>query len=151
MKNGFSFDRHGYVIDGERQFLISGEIHYFRVPQKDWEKRIRLLVEAGANAVATYVPWCIHEPREGEILFGGSEERELPKFLELAQKYGLKVLLRPGPYQYSELTFDGLPEWLYRDYPETHARKRDGSSFDAPTFSYIAPVFLEKVKQYYRG
>ena len=151
MKNGFSFDRHGYVIDGERQFLISGEIHYFRVPQKDWEKRIRLLVEAGANAVATYVPWCIHEPREGEILFSGSEERELPKFLELAQKYGLKVLLRPGPYQYSELTFDGLPEWLYRDYPETHARKRDGSEFDAPTFSYIAPVFLEKVKQYYRG
>lgn len=151
MKNVFSFDRHGYVIDGKRQFLISGEIHYFRVPQKDWEKRIKLLVEAGANTVASYVPWCVHEPEEGKILFHGSEERDLPKFLEIAHKYGLKVMLRPGPHQYSELTFDGLPEWLYRDYPETHAVRRDGSEFDQPTFSYTNPVFLEKTKHYYKG
>ena len=29
----FSFDKDGYIIDGVRQFLISGEFHYFRVPK----------------------------------------------------------------------------------------------------------------------
>lgn len=41
-----------YIIDGERRFLISGEFHYFRVPQADWRRRLELWKESGGNAVA---------------------------------------------------------------------------------------------------
>ena len=50
------WDKHSYIINGERKFLVSGEIHYFRVPKSDWEKRLLLLKEAGGNCVATYIP-----------------------------------------------------------------------------------------------
>ena len=150
--SNFTFDKKGFIIDGKRQFLISGEIQYFRVPKKDWEKRIKLLVETGANSVATYVPWCVHEPTEGNILFGDCEERDLAGFLDLARRYNLKVTLRPGPYEYSELIADGIPMWLYENYPETHALQIDGSEFNSkiPVFSYLSPIFLEKTKRYFK-
>ena len=65
-----SFDSKSLLFDGRREFLYSGEIHYFRVPAADWRRRMRLLKEAGGNFVATYVPWIVHEPEEGRIVFG---------------------------------------------------------------------------------
>ena len=79
----FSFDKNGYIIDGVRQFMVSGEFHYFRVPKADWERRLNLFKEAGGNTVATYVPWCVHEQVEGEILFDDCEERDFSDFLRL--------------------------------------------------------------------
>lgn len=151
MSKIYAFDKQGYIIDGKRQFLISGEIPYFRVPKKDWKRRLQLLKETGANCVSTYVPWCIHEQKEGDIRFGDCEERDLPAFLELARHMGLKVFLRPGPYQYSELIGNGIPLWLYTAYPETRAIKEDGSEFDLPTFSYLHPTLLEKTKRYFQA
>ncbi len=145
----FSFDKNGYVIDGVRQFMVSGEFHYFRVPKADWERRIQLFIEAGGNTLATYVPWCVHEQVEGDIRFDDCEERDISDFLRLCAKYNIKVMVRPGPYQYSELTYDGLPGWLYENYPEVRAVKEDGTYFDFPVFSYCNPLFLEKTKKYY--
>ena len=44
----------------------------------------------------TYVPWNLHEPRPGELVWTGFAD--LQRFLQLAQSAGLLVLLRPGPY-----------------------------------------------------
>ena len=33
-------------------------------PHDDWRRRLTLLKESGANTVATYIPWIIHEPEE---------------------------------------------------------------------------------------
>ena len=44
----------------------------------------------------TYVPWNLHEPRPGELVWTGFADLE--RFLQLAQSVGLLVLLRPGPY-----------------------------------------------------
>lgn len=153
MKSAFSFDRQGYWINGKRTFLISGEIPYFRIPKKDWEARLRLLRRSGANSIATYVPWCIHEPEDGDIRFDDCEERDLSDFLTLAGRIGLKVILRPGPYQYAELTADGIPEWLWDRYPDVRAKRRDGNDFSGaiPVFSYLSPVFLERAKRYLRA
>ncbi len=70
-----SFDRTGFFLRGKPAFLASGEIHYFRVPKSDWARRLRLLKEAGGNCVATYVPWLIHEPAEGDIRFSDIPEQ----------------------------------------------------------------------------
>ena len=152
MNTSFSFDRHGYRIDGKRQFLISGELHYFRIPECEWKKRLNLMKKTGINCLATYVPWCVHEPQDGTILFDDCEERNLTAFLSLAQQQGFKVILRPGPLQYSELIADGVPMWLYEHYPETHAKRRDGSDFlNPPVFSYLSPTFLKRSKRYYQA
>lgn len=143
------WDKHSYIINGERKFLVSGEIHYFRVPKSDWEKRLLLLKEAGGNCVATYIPWILHEPVEGDIRFGDVPERDLESFLQLCAKLDLMVLCRPGPYQYSELKYDGLPGWLCENYPELLARDPQGKIFRGSSVSYMHPLFLEKTKKWF--
>src|SRR4029450_11514057 len=100
-----TFDRHGYRIDGQPVYLYSGEFHYFSVPRADWRRRMQLFKQAGGNCIATYVPWLIHEPQEGEIPSGDQPYRDLEGFLQTAQEVGLYVIARPGPYQYSELKY----------------------------------------------
>ena len=46
--------------------IISGSIHYFRVVPEYWEDRLRKLKAMGCNTVETYIPWNIHEPKEGK-------------------------------------------------------------------------------------
>lgn len=146
----FKFDKIGFQIDGKDQFLVSGEFHYFRVPAYDWKRRMELFKEAGGNCLATYVPWLIHEPEEGKIIWGDVPNRDLVSFLETAKEVGLKVLLRPGPYQYSELINGGLPDWLLDNYPEILARNIKGDPFNN-SVSYLHPVFLEKARRYFRA
>ena len=147
----FQFDRIGFKIDGKDQFLVCGEFHYFRVPAEDWKRRMELFREAGGNCLATYVPWLIHEPEEGNIVFGDVPNRDLARFLETAKETGLKVLLRPGPYQYSELINSGIPDWLLDNYPEILARDVNGNAFYPESVSYLHPTFLEKARIYYRA
>ena len=91
----FEFDRMGFKTDGRDQFMNSGEFHYFRVPAEDWKRRTELFKEAGGNCLATYVPWLIHEPEEGNIVFGDVPNRDLVRFLETAKTTkGIAVLKR---------------------------------------------------------
>lgn len=144
-------NKNGFLVNGNPDYLISGEFHYFRVPRSDWARRMRLFREAGGNMIATYVPWQIHEPEEGKILFGDCDERDLAAFLRTAAQENLMVLLRPGPYVYSELTNAGIPGWLIDNYPEVMARRLDGSPIDVFAVSYLHPVFLEKARRYYHA
>jgi len=139
-----------YLINGKPGFMVSGEIHYFRVPKTEWERRLKLFQDAGGNTVATYVPWILHERSEGDVRFGDESYRDLEGFLTLCKKLGLFVVVRPGPYQYSEMLFDGLPGWLCQDYPEILARDVKGDVFRKSSVSYLHPLFLEKVRIWYR-
>ena len=137
-----SFTKQYYVIDGKPSYLYSGEFHYFRVPKKDWRRRMELFKEAGGNCLATYVPWIIHEPEEGNVLFGDTDIRDLELFIQTAKEVGLYLIIKPGPFQYSELRNNGVPEWLTAKYPEIRAQNFDGSYRDV--ISYVHPLFLEK-------
>ncbi|HEY6950882.1 MAG TPA: beta-galactosidase, partial [Bacteroidota bacterium] len=90
--------------DGKPFFLVSGEIHYFRLNPRHWEKHLRLLKESGANTTSTYVPWDWHEPREGEWDFSGSTHpaRNLLRYIELCKNVGLDLIIKPGPYILAE-------------------------------------------------
>ena len=152
MNKSFEWNNICFVVDGKPTSIISGEFHYFRVPKSAWRERLILLKESGANTVATYIPWIIHEPREKEILFDDIPERSLTDFLKLCCELDIMVIARPGPYAYSELWHDGLPFWLAQDYPETLAHGPKGEKhktlFNA---SYLHPVFLEKARRYIRA
>lgn len=65
----------------------------------------------GLNAVSVYLFWNFHELSPGVFDFI-TGERDLVGFLELATKYKLNVLLRPGPYVCAEWDFGGLPARL---------------------------------------
>jgi len=106
--------------------------------------------EAGGNCVATYIPWYLHEPEEGKFVFGGeSGVLDLEGFLRVAREAGLYVMARPGPYQYSEINYAGLPGWLCENYPELRAKKLDGDSVHTESVSYIHPLFLEKARKWF--
>lgn len=139
-----------YLVDEQPAYLLSGEMHYFRTPRKDWLTRMQLLKDAGGNCVATYVPWLLHEPEEGRFVFGeGGWRLDLEGFLEAAQSVGLAVIARPGPYQYSELVHMGLPGWLFERYPETLARSATGETIHASSVSYLHPTFLDKTAAWF--
>ena len=85
-----------FTIDGKKFSIYSGEIHYFRVHPDYWEQRLSQLTAAGLNTVSTYIPWNFHEEIQGEYDF--SEWRNLRRFIKTAEKVGLHVMLRVGPY-----------------------------------------------------
>jgi beta-galactosidase len=145
-----TFNTDSYFIDGCPGHLYSGEFHYFRVPRSDWRKRMRLFREAGGNCLATYIPWLLHEPVEGDFRFGSPDGvLNLDEFLVTAREEGFAVIARPGPYQYSELVYSGLPAWICRNYPALRARHFDGKDFTLGSISYLHPLFLEKVATWF--
>jgi len=145
-----TFTRDCYRLGDEPVHLNSGEFHYFRVPRADWETRMRLFREAGGNCIATYIPWLLHEPREGEFVFTSENGHlNLEEFLTTARRLGLHVIARPGPYQYSELVHSGLPRWLVEQYPQLLARDLAGQLRNAAAVSYTHPVFLEKARRWF--
>ncbi|MBS5367039.1 MAG: beta-galactosidase, partial [Streptococcus mitis] len=64
--------RDDFYLDGKSFKILSGAIHYFRVPPEDWYHSLYNLKALGFNTVETYVAWNLHEPREGEFHFEGA-------------------------------------------------------------------------------
>lgn len=137
-------------LDGRPGYLVSGELHYFRVPRRDWRERMLRLKAAGARALSTYLPWSIHEPEEGRFVFdAGDGVTDVSAFLEIAAQEGLAVIAKPGPYSYSELVNNGLPAWLLQGYPEILARNSRGQVISYSGVSYLHPLYLERVRRWY--
>lgn len=88
-----------------------GEFHYWRTPPDAWTEVFSSLKKLGFTTVATYVPWDFHEvaPRRYDFTGRGSPAKNLVGWLRLAQKNGLRVILRPGPYIYAEWNALGPP------------------------------------------
>ncbi|MFZ2654702.1 MAG: beta-galactosidase [Victivallales bacterium] len=107
-----SFNNNSYVIDGKPEWLLSGEVHYFKLTRGEWRKRLLQQKCAGFNAVSVYMPWNYHEIEEGSFDFAG--HRDVEYFLSLAAEIGLYVVARPGPYICNEWQAGGLPPWLTR-------------------------------------
>ena len=104
------YENNRFLKDGKPFRYVSGEIHYHRIHPDYWDDRLHRLRAAGLNAVQVYIPWNIHEPHEGKFNFEGIAD--IVRFIELAQKNDLLVLLRAGPYICAEWENGGLPYWL---------------------------------------
>lgn len=105
------FDRHSLLINGKREFILSGAFHYYRLPAKEtWKDRLQKMKDAGLNAVDIYFPWNYHSEKEGEYNFSGN--RDVEHLLKLIEESGLYLIARPGPYVCSEIDAGGFPGWL---------------------------------------
>lgn len=115
------------VLGEQRLPLRSGAVHYWRLRREHWEPALKQVQALGLPIVETYVPWAVHEVAPGEFDFGQQDPRkDLPKFLELADSLGLKVIVRPGPHINAELTRFGIPERVIND-PKVMARSPRGN------------------------
>ncbi|MBT9331894.1 beta-galactosidase [Acidipila sp. 4G-K13] len=110
----FAVSQGGFQLDGKPFRIVSGEIHYARVPRAYWRTRLRMAKAMGLNAITTYVFWNIHEPSPGVYDFSG--DADVAEFIREAQQEGLYVILRPGPYACAEWEFGGFPAWLLKDH-----------------------------------
>ncbi|MGH7524206.1 MAG: glycoside hydrolase family 35 protein [Gemmatimonadales bacterium] len=107
-------DDHGhFVLDSKPFQVISGEMHYARIPREYWRARLRMARAMGLNTISTYVFWNLHEPRPGQYVFSG--QNDVAEYIRIAQQEGLKVILRPGPYVCAEWDLGGYPAWLLAD------------------------------------
>lgn len=97
-----------FRLDGKPVRLLSGALHYVRVHEEQWEHRLAMLAAMGLNCVETYVPWNLHEEREGAYRDVGA----LGRFLDAVQRAGLWAIVRPGPYICAEWENGGLPVWV---------------------------------------
>ena len=60
-----------FLLDGKPFRILSGEMHYFRIPREYWRDRLLKLKACGLNTVATYMPWNLHERTPGKFDFSG--------------------------------------------------------------------------------
>jgi beta-galactosidase len=112
-RHSFAIDGDHFVLDGKPFQIISGEMHYLRIPRQYWRLRLQMARAMGLNTISTYVFWNMHEPQPGTYDFSG--DRDLAEFVRTAQQEGLYVILRPGPYACAEWDLGGYPAWLLAD------------------------------------
>jgi len=103
-----------FHLDGKPFQIISGEMHYPRIPRAYWRDRLRMAKAMGLNSITAYVFWNFHEPTQGKYDF--SENHDVAEFVREAQQEGLYVILRPGPYVCAEWELGGYPAWMLKDH-----------------------------------
>jgi beta-galactosidase len=132
----FAVSNGQFNLDGKPFRVISGEMHYPRIPRAYWRDRLRMAKAMGLNTITTYVFWNVHEPQPGAYDFTGNND--VAEFIREAQQEGLYVILRPGPYVCAEWEWGGYPAWLLKD-PSTVVRSTD------PKFMKPAARWIERL------
>lgn len=123
-----------FVRHGKPYQIISGSMHFQRIPRAYWRDRLRKARAMGLNTIETYVFWNALEPQRGQFDFSG--RNDVAAFARMAQAEGLNVILRPGPYVCAEWEAGGFPAWLFAD-PHLQVRTQD-------------PAYLAAVDAYFQ-
>ena len=129
-RESFAAGKNTFLLNGKPFVVKAAEVHYPRIPRPYWEHRIKMCKALGMNTLCLYVFWNIHEQKEGVYDFSG--QNDVAEFCRLAQKNGMYVIVRPGPYVCAEWEMGGLPWWLLKK-KNIRLRERD-------------PYFLERVR-----
>ena len=82
---------------------------YYRAPtpeKTEWESDLKNIAAYGYNTVKYWIQWRWNEPVKGEYDFS-----DIDALMDLAQKYGLKVVLNT--------ILEVSPVWLDRELPDS--------------------------------
>lgn len=141
-----------FTKNGKPHFLISGEVHYFRIKASYWKKHLQLLKDSGTNIVSTYIPWDWHEIEEGIFDFDGktNPSRDLIRFIEICKEQKLEMIVKPGPYILAEYKNQGLPQWLLNKLSKSSfALDENGNIISPDLVSYLSDEFLAYVSKWF--
>ncbi|MCX4742715.1 beta-galactosidase [Streptomyces antibioticus] len=96
------------------RILFGGDYNPEQWPEETWQEDVRLMREAGVNAVTVGVfSWARLEPRPGSREFGW-----LDRLMDLLHEHGVGVVLATPTA--------APPPWLGRLHPDTLPRTEDG-------------------------
>ncbi|KAJ1548460.1 hypothetical protein HK096_001881, partial [Nowakowskiella sp. JEL0078] len=140
-----TFDKYSLSINGNPTLIISGEFHYWRVPdQARWEPILRLYKSAGLNCIRIYFHWGYHSPAEGVYHFDGN--RDIEYLLNLCEKLRIFVMAAPGPYICAETQAGGHPIWLLgkREVKLRHSSMTYFKEYD-PDYSFYCQQWLDAI------
>ena len=132
----FEVGKGTFLLDGKPFVVKAAEIHYPRIPEPYWEHRIKMCKALGMNTICLYIFWNYHEATEGKFNFTG--DHDIARFCRLAQKEGMYVIVRPGPYVCAEWEMGGLPWWLLKK-KDINLRTKD------PYFMERVGIFMKEV------
>ncbi|TFK39704.1 glycoside hydrolase family 35 protein [Crucibulum laeve] len=113
-----TWDTHSLFIQGQRVFILSAEIHPWRLPGNPdlWADIFQKVKSNGFNTVSFYVNWAVHFPTPstngGQGDFEPGTYRDIQRFIDEGKKAGLWMIARPGPYINAETTGGGFPGWV---------------------------------------
>jgi beta-galactosidase len=140
------------AVDLRRGPVVSGEVHYFRLDPGEWEDRLDKAVATGVTAVATYIPWLVHELPDGTFDFGERHPHlDLARFLDLCATRGLAVVARPGPFVMAELKNEGIGYSVLRGHPEIRVPGWDGVVRRETLVDYLHPGYLAAARRWYEA
>jgi beta-galactosidase len=131
----FAIEGDHFTLNGKPYKVLSGELHYARIPREYWHARLKMARAMGLNTIATYVFWNVHEPTPNHFDFSGNAD--LVAFIKAAQEEGLYVILRAGPYSCAEWEFGGYPAWLLKDPRMSTALRTNDPAFMVPVERWI--------------
>ncbi|MEV0775435.1 beta-galactosidase [Streptomyces sp. NPDC050428] len=105
-----TYDQYSVRVDGTPLYVWGAEFHYFRLPSPDaWRDVLQKIKAGGFNAVSLYFDWGYHSSKPGSYDFTGT--RDVERLLDEAERAGLYVIARPGPYINAEVSGGGMPAW----------------------------------------
>ncbi|KAF8937848.1 hypothetical protein BGZ58_002056 [Dissophora ornata] len=137
------FDKHSLILHGQPTLILSGEFHYWRLPDKSrWRPILEQYRSAGLNCIRIYFHWGFHSPSQGRYIFDGN--RDIDYLLQVCEDLGLYVLAAPGPYICAETQAGGFPIWLAakREVRLRHMKTNLWKEYD--------PMFMEYCVEYFQ-
>ena len=132
-----SWDKYSLKIDEKSLFLIGGEFHYWRVPDRErWYDILKIYKSSGLNCVRIYFHWGYHNPNEDKFYFSGN--RDVDYLLKLCEEIGLYVFVAAGPYICAETSGGGFPGWLLakRNIRLKHLKRSFKTKYDPNYLKY---------------
>lgn len=131
-----------YFTRGGKPWIgIMGEYHFVRDSRHNWYRELCKMKAGGITIVATYMFWIYHEEIEGKFDFSG--DRDVRSFIQDAQKAGLDVVIRIGPWSHGECRNGGFPDWLL----QKPYRLRDNN----PEYMEKTRIWYEKIYEQIKG
>lgn len=141
-----------HLPDLRRDLVLSGEVHYFRLDPDAWADRLDQAVACGVTAVATDIPWLVHELPDGTFDLGERYARlDVARCLDLAADKGLAVAPRPGPFVMAELENEGLGCSVLREHPEIRVAGWDGGVRQETVIDHLHPDYLAAARRWYEA